>query len=132
MEINPGIIELQKAAAIIADNLRESIWKKDVMHTHALYDSVNWKVVGDTIHILYNYYGMFPDMGVGRGISTGDVAMMRGSGGRRAKKWYSPVIYREVARLAEKTAKLTGITTTATILADGERGSGADVVAIAV
>jgi hypothetical protein len=115
MTLSPGIIELQKAAQYIKENLQESIIQKKVADSGALFDSVDWKVVGDTIHILYNYYGMFPDMGVGKGIPIGEVAMMRGQGGRRAKKWYSPVIYREVARLAEKTALLTGIQATASI-----------------
>ncbi|MEM8564951.1 MAG: hypothetical protein AAGF85_00725 [Bacteroidota bacterium] len=45
---------------------------------------------GDSIkaELLYNYYGIFPDMGVGKGIQRGDatVAKLVGSG-RRRKPW---------------------------------------------
>lgn len=132
MEITPELIELDKAGRIIAEHLQDSITQMKVYDSMALFESIRWNVVGDAIHILYNYYGMFPDMGVGKGIPISEVAMMRGSGGRRAKKWYSPVIYREVARLAEKVAKLTGIRATATILPEGQVGMGADIVAMAI
>lgn len=106
MEVSPGIIELQKAAKYIADNLAESVWKKNVMHSHDLYSSINWKLVENTIHILYNYYGLFPELGVGKGVPLGMVGY---KGLRKPKKWYSKTIYREVARLAEYTARVTGL-----------------------
>lgn len=109
MEITPGTIELQKAAQYMAENLAESIWKRDVMHTHALYAEIDWNVVADTIHILYNYYGMFPDMGVGKGVSISEVR--GGNHNRKRKVWYSITMYREVARLAEKVAEMTGLRT---------------------
>lgn len=38
--------------------------------------------------IHYNYYGIFPDMGVGKGVSSGDVKLERQlGGGRRRKPW---------------------------------------------
>ena len=107
MDINPGIIELKKAAEIIAENLGQSIIQRGVIDTQALLQSLDWKVIGNTIHILYNYYGMYPDMGVGRGVKIADVRDF--SSKRKRKRWYAKTMFREVARLSEKVAKLTGL-----------------------
>lgn len=100
MELNPAFIELYKAwGAITVENLQESAMKYDVHDTVALIESLEWQLVEDAIHILYNYYGMFPDMGVGKGVPISEVR--ESDNGRRAKKWYSKQMYREVARLGE-------------------------------
>jgi len=75
------------------------------------------------IEFSFNYYGKFVDMGVGRGMSLGEVAeggisrrlVGREDGNRRrAKKWFSPVFYTEVTKLkhllAEKFARKAVLT----------------------
>jgi hypothetical protein len=100
MELNPQLIELYKAwGAITVENLRESAMKKDVHDSLSLIDSIEWNLVEDAIHVMYNYYGMFPDMGVGKGVPISEVRSSDNK--RRPKKWYSKQMYREVARLSE-------------------------------
>lgn len=107
MELNAALRELYKGWAEVTENeLAKSMWKKDVMHTHSLYASLDHKLLQDGIHIMYNYYGMFPDMGVGKGVGLGDVRDT--DNGRRPKKWYSKTFYREVARLGELVAEMMG------------------------
>lgn len=54
--------------------------------------------------ILYHYYGIFPDMGVGNGVSRDEVRMQRMlSGGRRPKPWT-----REVAHQAHRFGEIMG------------------------
>lgn len=105
MEITPGFIELQKAAEIIAERLGNSIIQWDVQQTGALLDSLDWNVIENQIHFMYNYYGIFPDMGVGKGVSYGDI----GSGKRKIKPWYNRYMHREIMRLTEIMAKNAGI-----------------------
>jgi hypothetical protein len=105
MEITPGFIELQKAAEIIAERLGSSILRYKVEETGELLESLDWKVVQNQIHILYNYYGMFPDMGVGKGVSYGQTAESK----RKKKPWYNKTIHREIMRLTELSAKKAGV-----------------------
>ncbi|MDP1620772.1 MAG: hypothetical protein Q8M08_00390 [Bacteroidales bacterium] len=66
------------------------------------------------ITLLFEYYGRFVDMGVGRGVKIGDVkesATSRRLSGkmlgnrRRPKKWYSKTFHAEVMKLSEIFAK---------------------------
>lgn len=104
MEITPGLIEMDKAAQIIAERLGAGILRYDVEETGALLQSLDWDAIGNQIHILYNYYGMFPDMGVGKGASLYD----KGTTSRKAKPWYNKVIHREIMRLTELMAAQVG------------------------
>lgn len=105
------------------ENLKERIWKLDVMHTHALYSELEAKDVQDTIRLLYNYYGMFVDMGVGKGVALNKVGQLN----RRQKKWYSKTIYREVARLADYVAKQTGLRMSEVTAQVGEAGKAGEI-----
>jgi hypothetical protein len=69
------------------------------------------------ITLLFEYYGRFVDMGVGKGIKIGDVkesAASRKLSGkmlgnrRRPKKWYSRTFHAEVMKLSEIFAKEYG------------------------
>ena len=69
------------------------------------------------ISLLFEYYGRFVDMGVGKGIKIGDVkesitsrkifGKMLGNQ-RRPKKWYSKTFHAEVMKLSEIFAKEYG------------------------
>ena len=69
------------------------------------------------ITLLFEYYGRFVDMGVGKGVKIGDVkesATLRTLSGRmlgnrrRPKKWYSKTFHAEVMKLSEIFAKEYG------------------------
>jgi hypothetical protein len=69
------------------------------------------------ITFLFEYYGRFVDMGVGKGVKIGDVkesAASRKLSGkmlgnrRRPKKWYSKTFHAEVMKLSEIFAKEYG------------------------
>ena len=69
------------------------------------------------ISLLFEYYGRFVDMGVGKGVKIGDVkesATSRRLSGkmlgnrRRPKKWYSKTLHAEVMKLSEIFAKEFG------------------------
>ena len=125
MELTSGalkLVNLKEAAGYMEENLRERIWKLDVMHTHSLYSTLEAKDVQDTIRLLYDYYGMFVDMGVGKHVPLNKVGQLN----RKQKKWYSKTIYREVARLADYVAKQTGLRmseVTAKVAESGKSGS---------
>lgn len=104
MEITPGFIEMDKAAQIIAERLGNSIIDYNVEETGALLSTLDWNAIENQIHILYNYYGLFPDMGVGKGVSYG-----QNSGtNRKRKPWYNKVIHYEIMRLTEIMAEKVG------------------------
>lgn len=55
------------------------------------------------ITFLYLYYGIFVDMGVGRGVRLGDSAAIK-----RRKPWYSSVFLKEVNILGREMAERYG------------------------
>ena len=57
------------------------------------------------ITFTYLYYGMFVDMGVGRGTTYAQ----RGNSARVAKPWYSSVVRREVYKLGELMIERHGV-----------------------
>lgn len=61
---------------------------------------------GDPFKIVFTflYYGIFPDMGVGKGVKFPNVA----TSNRRAKPWYSRQFMAEVHKLAELMAERYG------------------------
>lgn len=75
---------------------------------------VVWAAGGrvDRIEFLFEYYGKFVDMGVGKGVSMEDRDALVALGiRRRPKPWFSSVFYRRVKYLkhlmAESTAQQT-------------------------
>ncbi len=103
-------------------------WKKKLTSnrigdTGTLLRSFKYNVLasaqGDVLKItlLFEYYGRFVDMGVGKGVKIGDVkesAASRKLSGkmlgnrRRPKKWYSKTFHAEVMKLSEIFAKEYG------------------------
>lgn len=100
-------------AEIVLEHWLQQIWKLNIgTYRHDLEESFDVNVMGNEnavsqIRFMFNYYGKFVDMGVGAGIKLEDVkenAIDRrvGEGNpRRPKRWYSPVFYAQVRRLAE-------------------------------
>jgi hypothetical protein len=105
MEITPGFIELQKAAEIIAERLGTSLVRTRISDTGALLESLDWGVIQNEIHIQYNLYGAFREMGVGKGVPFEKVPESK----RKKKRWATKVLYREVARISEFAAKKAGV-----------------------
>lgn len=130
MELNPQTAKLMKQWADITterfidryDKLKIGVWKfNDAGRLVAATGSLRNEILAgttvgpDMVKFTHAYYGAFIDMGVGRGTKKSDVAFdrsARGTGaessGRRPKKWYSPVIYRELNILSDLAANLLG------------------------
>jgi hypothetical protein len=103
-------------------------WKKKIASnrigdTATLLRSFKYNVLASAqgnvlkITLLFEYYGRFVDMGVGKGVKIGDVkesAASRKLSGkmlgnrRRPKKWYSKTFHAEVMKLSEIFAKEYG------------------------
>ena len=101
-------------------DLGKSMDKKKVGVTFALVKSRKFRVDGsadDVRRAVFSFldYGKFTDMGVGRGQKLGDVkgnqVIYRETGvkGRKAKKWYSKVIFPEANTLAKLLAENYGL-----------------------
>ena len=106
--------------------------KIDTMHISNTYELVNsfiHQVISDSggdperIEYAFKYYGKFVDMGVGKGIKLADIGMREIK--RRPKKWYSPVLYAEVKKLAlilaQKFGRLGAVTICENIDDNAER-----------
>jgi len=92
---------------IALQEIRARMQKLKVNDTGELLRSVKGTISevagGDSYkaEILYNYYGIFPDMGVGRGQSMGDAAANKLAGGSRKRKPWSKAIAHQGHRFAE-------------------------------
>lgn len=106
-------------AEIVIDRWLDRLAKLNIGYYFQLEDSLTYDLIGSTdmireIRFIFNYYGKFVDMGVGKGIKLEDVSenriARRGDGGsaRRPKKWYSKVFYAQVMRLSEIIAQKYG------------------------
>ena len=100
-------------AEIVIKNWRMKITELDIGVTHALYDSFQFEVISQSngnpekVDFLYEYYGRFVDMGVGRGVYVGNPGNVQTK--RVAKPWYSKVMYSQTAKLAEILSEKYGI-----------------------
>ncbi|MDB5270883.1 MAG: hypothetical protein JWP58_3923 [Hymenobacter sp.] len=118
------------------EKFRANIKKLRIGSTQDLYNSLQGELVsaagGDELKLRLSYalYGMFVDMGVGRGMGAGvtkaqgaDFARLRNQRGqlhrheRKAKRWYSRQIGRETHRLSELVSELWGTVGLATAAA---------------
>jgi hypothetical protein len=104
-------------AKILVERLKKKLSKFKISYSDSLRRSIRTDIMrgvgGDIerVQLLYNYYGAFVDMGVGRGQKIGDVKetgkMLRivGGKGRKPKKWYSVTMTAEVNTLADLMMK---------------------------
>lgn len=124
MAENLNINETARAwAEIVLERWEQKIEALKIGYSQQLEDSLLLDLMSSGPHVSqiafeFKYYGKFVDMGVGNGVSLGEVKGVaterrligRETGNRRRpKKWYSPVFYTEVEKLkhilAEKYAK---------------------------
>ena len=118
------------------EKFRANLKRLKIGSTQDLYNSLAGELVsaagGDELKLRLSYavYGMFVDMGVGRGMGAGvtktqgaDYARLRNKRGqlhhhaRRAKRWYSRQMGRETHRLSELVSELWGTVGLATAAA---------------
>lgn len=87
--------------------IQKRIKKLKVEETSQLYNSLNGaiqEISGGSSYkaeILYNYYGIFPDMGVGNGVSMGDATANKLTGGTRKRKPWTRAIAGQAHRFGE-------------------------------
>ena len=99
-------------ADITIDSFEQKMNALDINDTFALAESFKSHVFMesggniDRIEFIYNYYGKYIEMAVGKGVSMEDVGIS--SSGRRKRMWYTPVFYRHVKRLGEILAQKYG------------------------
>lgn len=98
-------------ADIVIERWEKRIARLRIGHTGDLVRSFTSAVEADAkgdvgkITFTYLYYGMFVDMGVGRGTTYAQ----RGNSRRVAKPWYSSVVRREVWKLGELMIERYGV-----------------------
>lgn len=95
---------------IAVKEIRAKLQKLKVHDSYELIRSVSAAIQqtsGGDIHkaeILYNYYGIFPDMGVGKGVPRDEVRLQKMlEGSRKRKPWT-----REVAHQAHRFGDMIG------------------------
>lgn len=98
-------------AEIVIERWQKKIAKYKIGSTGALVRSFTSAVEADAkgdvqkITFTYLYYGMFVDMGVGRGTKYSQ----RGTTKRQIKPWYSSVVRREIYKLGELMIEKHGV-----------------------
>jgi hypothetical protein len=119
MEINKNTIEVLKAwSEISKKRLQRNLYTLDANETKDLLNSIDFHVVDREITLQYNYYGMYVDMGVGKGVP---LAKARSGGStRKPKLWYTKTIWREVAILGDIIAKDFGVMLFTSVLVEGK------------
>jgi hypothetical protein len=105
-------------ADIVLDRWLRKIDTLKINDTYELANSFIMQVMTDSggdperIEFAFKYYGKFVDMGVGKGVTLADAGLSESH--RKRKRWYSPVFYAEVKKLAillaEKYGKIGAIT----------------------
>jgi hypothetical protein len=101
---------LQQWAEIVIQRWLSKISRLDIIDSGELMRSFTSQVYvdasGDASKIVFTflYYGIFPDMGVGKGVPYEKV----GQSNRKAKPWYSKQFYTEVKKLGYIMAEKYG------------------------
>lgn len=101
---------LEQWAKITIERWETRISKLNIYSTGALLKSFHHQVLNDAggnvekIMFTFEYYGRFPDMGVGNGVPYSKVNMSN----RKAKPWYSKIFINECNFLAKMFATRYG------------------------
>ena len=105
-------LEMARAwADIVIERWQKRMAEFDVGDTGALVKSFQAQVTADSngdpakVTFAFLYYGRFPDMGVGRGVTLSDVP----SPTRHVKPWYSQTFMNEVVKLGRMMASKYGL-----------------------
>lgn len=108
--MNDRVNILIEWAEIVIQRWLSKISRLDVIDTGELMRSFTSQVItdaagnADKIAFTFLYYGIFPDMGVGKGITSDRV----GQSSRRPKPWYSRQFFNEVKKLGYIMAEKYG------------------------
>lgn len=98
-------------ADITIDRWLKKTARLKIGNTGALVRSFTSSVIADArgdvqkIAFTFLYYGIFVDMGVGRGTNLQQVGLTN----RKKKPWYSPVVRREIYKLGELMIENYGV-----------------------
>ena len=98
-------------AEIVIERWQKKIAKYKIGSTGALVRSFTSAVEADAkgdvqkITFTYLYYGMFVDMGVGRGTKYSQIGTTK----RQIKPWYSSIVRREIYKLGELMIEKHGV-----------------------
>lgn len=98
-------------ADIVIQRFESRIVKLNVVETSELLKSFTSQVTldaaGDPVKIVFTflYYGIFPDMGVGKGVKYDQVS----GSNRQPKPWYSKQLAAEVSKLGRIMAEKYGV-----------------------
>lgn len=115
-------------AATVLKMFRGKILQEDAIYTGQLKDTLRMVVHqaagGDVarIEFFYKLYGEFVNQGVGKEIALGNSGDLGFTPTRQAKRWYSPVFFREVQKLHEIIAHAAGQQAADTIVRGMVRG----------
>ncbi|MBQ4548069.1 MAG: hypothetical protein IJA42_02605 [Bacteroidales bacterium] len=108
---NDNYNDLQKFADITIERWINRIYQLNIRETGELIRSFDSHVRYDAngkpelVVFTYLYYGLFPDLGVGTGV-TMDMAP---SGNRKIKAWFNKIFWKRLQWIAYRTAEQYGI-----------------------
>jgi len=97
------VLTVEAWAEIVIERWENMIARLRIHHTGNLINSFAHHVITQSggnperIEFAFEYYGKFVDMGVGRGVSIGEVEFSD----RRRKPWYSKTFFSQVKKLGE-------------------------------
>lgn len=103
--------DLEKFARFTIERWVNAQYKQKIRDTGELIRSFESHVMLDAnndpvkIEFTYLYYGIFPDLGVGAGVTKDETP----KGNRRPKPWYNKVFWSRLQYLAEYTATKYGV-----------------------
>ena len=101
-------------AATVLKMFRGKIIQEDAIDTSQLKDTLRMVVHSasggsvNRINFFYKLYGEFVNQGVGKEIALGNSGDLGFTPNRKAKRWYSPVFFREVIKLHEILSHAAG------------------------
>lgn len=103
--------DLKKFADITIERWEKRIYQLKIRQTGELIRSFTSHVRMDAngkpelVTFTYLYYGLFPDLGVGRGVKMEDAP----SGNRKIKPWFNKVFWSRLNWVARRTAEQYGL-----------------------
>lgn len=117
-------LTVEEWAEIVVKIWEEKMIQLGISNTFQLANSFAFHVISNSggdvqkIQFAFNYYGMFVDMGVGRGLKLSDRV---NTSLRKPKPWYTKTFMREVKKLGYIIAEKYGYMGAITII-DGIEG----------
>jgi hypothetical protein len=101
-------------ARIVLEIWKDRMMKYMVRDTGELFQSLRQHVIAqaegsvERIDFFFNLYGVYVDMGVGRGFAPGNTGDIGKETRRKAKPWYASAFYGQVKKLTEILAEKYG------------------------